>query len=218
MTSPGLRSLGLTLGFPQEQKQKQKGSPRVVMIGIGSGIGTGVGRPGRGDGPRRRAGLCWCWRRGWRPSGWVGVMTGREEVVEMVCLVLVEKIRSYEGQQLQERYIPVENGELGSVSVVGNPSFIGSGAASEAKGESERVCASLTATACRIRSSIVATLRPPLGTENGEGGEFIPSCSDEGTIPRGLPPARALIFSSAWKKSLGLSRLSTKFLCALRDL
>lgn len=48
-----------------------------MRTGTGAGIvrpGTGTGRPGHGDGPKRSLGSRLRLRRGWRPSGWVGVL------------------------------------------------------------------------------------------------------------------------------------------------
>lgn len=58
----------------------------------------------------------------------------------------------------------MENDGLESESVVVNPSFAGSSAASSANGEAEaeRDCDSLAVTACLICSSIVATFRAPV--------------------------------------------------------
>lgn len=73
LRSPGMRVL-------RERLVEIRG---VVVVGFGTGIvrlgtgmrhGTGTGRPEHGDGPRRNLGSRWRLRRGWRPSGWVGVL------------------------------------------------------------------------------------------------------------------------------------------------
>lgn len=48
---------------------------RGVVV-VGTGIETEIVRPGpgHGDDPRRSLGSRLRWRRGWRPSGWVGVL------------------------------------------------------------------------------------------------------------------------------------------------